>query len=334
MTVEALEMELKNKVLKPIYVLYGEETFLLENCLNRIKKNFGDRVEGINYIVLDETNANNLLAEMNTPAFGYEKKLIIVKKPQLLKRGSKLKDLQEKLEEYLNKNIEYIKQNLILVFIEEKVDKLKITTALEKCAEMCNFEKLKPVQIAKRLKVICNQYNVNIEEKDVMHLVDVSGTSMQNLINEIRKLIEYAGTGGTITKEAIDKLAIPQIDSVVFDLTDELGNKNIAKSIEILHNLLYQKEPIQMILITLYRHFKKLYLVRLAMSEGKDVGEVLELKANQTFLIPKYKKQAGYFTTLELENILKDLTMLDQKSKMGLLDLNIGVEAILSHHCA
>lgn len=329
MTPEKLEIELKNQVLKPIYVLYGEETYMLENCVNRIKKIFGDKVEGINYISLDATSANSLLAEMNTPAFGYEKKLIIIKKPELLKRGSKLKDLQEKLDDYLNKNIEYITQNLILVIIEEKVDKLKITTTLEKYAEMCNFEKLKPAQIVKRLKTICNQYSVNVEEKDLMYLVDICGTSMQNLINEIRKLIEYAGTGETITKEAIDKLAIPQIESVIFNLTDELGNKNITKSIEILHNLLYQKEPIQMILITLYRHFKKLYLVKLANTEGKDIKDVLDLKPNQIFLISKYRKQAEYFSTENLRNILKDFTMLDQQSKLGMIDLNIGLEAVL-----
>ena len=190
MTVENLELELKNQILKPIYILYGEETYLLENCVNRIKKIFGDKVDGINYIVLDETTANNLIVEMDTPAFGYEKKLIIIKKPELFKRGSKLKELQEKLIEYIEKNIEYIRKSLILVFIEEKVDKLKITTTLEKYGEICNFEKLKPAQLVKRLKTICMQYNVNVTECDLSYLIDIVGTSMQNLINEIRKLIE------------------------------------------------------------------------------------------------------------------------------------------------
>ena len=329
MTVESLEQELRNKILKPIYVFYGEETFLLETSVNKIKKLFGDKVEGINYILLDETNANNLLNEMNTPAFGYAKKLIIIKKPELLKRGSKLKNLQEKLMEYIENNIDYIKQNLILIFIEEKVDKLKVTSTLEKYGEICNFEKLKPIQLIKRLKVICEQYGVSVLESDLSYLIDISGTSMQNLINEIRKLIEFAGPGGTITREAIEKLAIPQMDSVIFNLTDELGSKNISSAIETLHNLLYQKEPIQMILIALYRHFKKLYLVKLANMEGKDIKDILDLKPNQIFLISKYKKQAEYFSESNLETILSSFIMLDQKSKQGLLDLNVGLEAIL-----
>lgn len=48
---------------------------------------------------------------------------------------------------------------------------------------------------------------------------------MQDLINEIRKQIEYAAENGTITKESIDLLAIKQMESVIFDLTDSLGKK-------------------------------------------------------------------------------------------------------------
>ena len=52
---------------------------------------------------------------------------------------------------------------------------------------------------------------------------------MQDLINEVRKLIEYKGVGGTITKEDIDKLCIKQIQAVIFDLTDNLGKKETRK---------------------------------------------------------------------------------------------------------
>ena len=66
------------------------------------------------------------------------------------------------------------------------------------------------------------------------------------------------GENGTITKKDVDNLAIKTLDSNIFDLTDNLGKKNIQKALNILDELIYQKEPIQKILITLYNHFKKL----------------------------------------------------------------------------
>ncbi len=44
MTEVSLEKELKEEKLKFIYVLYGEETYLLETALKKIKKLFGEIV--------------------------------------------------------------------------------------------------------------------------------------------------------------------------------------------------------------------------------------------------------------------------------------------------
>jgi len=160
--------------------------------------------------------------------------------------------------------------------------------------------------------------------------IETCGTSMLVLINEIRKLIEYVGSGGTITNKDIEKLSIKELDSVIFDLTDSLGQKKTADALRILNELIYNKEPIQKILITLYNHFRKIYLVILAQKFNKDIAETLTLKPNQIFLIPKYKKQASYFKELELQKILYELIDLDYKCKQGLIDINVGLEAIIA----
>ena len=38
-----------------LYLLYGQETYLLEDFIKKIKKSFDKLVEGINYIKIDET---------------------------------------------------------------------------------------------------------------------------------------------------------------------------------------------------------------------------------------------------------------------------------------
>ena len=150
---------------------------------------------------------------------------------------------------------------------------------------VCQIDELKPNQLITKLKQVCTLYQVKVEEKTLNHLLEIAGTNLQILISEIRKLIEYTGSGGEITTEAIDLLTVKQIESVIFDLTDHLGNKKIDKAIQVLENLMYQKEPLQKILITLYNHFKKLYLCRLAINLNKDIAIALNLKSNQMFLV-------------------------------------------------
>lgn len=338
MMTENLEKELKAGKLNNIYLLYGEETFLLESCLKKIKSNFGERKEGINEIKLDEDSIGGIISDIETPAFGYEKKLIIARNTGLFKKEGKKKvgnnsALITKLAEYIKENYTLLQESVVLVFVEQEVEKNELYKVLEQYGTICEFQELKPMQIIARLKAICKAYQVQVEDSTLQYLIECSGTNMQDLINEIRKLIEYVGTGGTIQKQAIDLLCIKQIDSIIFDLTDNLGKKQTKKALDVLHGLLYQKEPIQKILITLYHHFKKLYIIKIAQRENKNIAESLDLKPNQMFLVNKYKMQANYFQENELKQIVEELIDLDYNYKIGNIDLEVGLEAILCRYC-
>ncbi len=325
-----------NERLSPLYLLYGEEQYLIETAVNKIKKKFGELLLGINYIVLDETNADNIISDIEVPAFGYEKKLIIVKNSGLFKKDGRKKagtPLQEKVTEYIKNNLDIIKESVIIVFMENEVDKNSVFEQIEKNGIICNIEELKQLQLVKKLKQICMLYKVNCDETTLNYLVENCGTNLQNLINEIRKLIEYAGENGKITIEDVNSLAIKQMESVIFELTDNLAIRKIDKALDVLDNLIYQKEPLQKILITLYNHFKKIYLCSIAVDLNKDIVNSLSLRPNQTFLITKYKKQASYFKKEELKKILKAFIDLDYNSKNGKIDIDVGLRGILCNYC-
>ncbi len=322
-----------------VYLLYGEETYLLENYVKKIKKNFKELKVGINFIKIDSNNVTELISDIDTPAFGYDKKLIIARDTNLFKKDGRKKvqqnqELVDKISKYIEENNNVINECVDLVFIEQEVNKNSLYSTIEKIGEIKNFEELKLPQIITNIKTICNSYKVNVDDATLKYFIECCGTNMQELINEVRKLIEYAGENGTIKKQDIDLLCIRKIDSVIFDLTDSLGKKNTKEALNVLNNLLYSKEPIQKILITLYNHFKKLYIVKLSERFNKNLAESLGLKPNQMFLTSKYKMQANYFKENELRSIIEELINLDSNYKIGKIDLNIGLESILCRYCS
>lgn len=338
-SIENLEKELNTKELKSLYLFFGEEKYLIETSTKKIKNIFGETIKGINYVQIDETNISTIISEIETPSFGYNKKLIIAKNTGLLKKESKRKNnelanIKENLCKYLSENLNLIKESIVLIIIEEEAEKQDLYNIIDKNGVVCKFDYQKPAQLIARLKSICNMYKVEIENYTLQYFIESCGTNMEELINEIRKLIEYAGEGGKIEKEDIDKLCIKKLESVIFDLTDNLGKRQIKKALEVLHNLIYQKEPIQKILITLYNHFKKLYITSVAIREKKEISTSLNLKPNQMFLINKYKNQARYFKEKELRKILEELINLDYNYKNGLIDLQLGLETILCENCS
>lgn len=308
------------------YLLYGEDTFLIEQFVKKIKKSFGELQNGINFIQVDEKNVNNIIQDIETPAFGFDKKLIIAKNCNLFIKKNLLAD---KVADYIsNNNIDDVE----LIFIETKAEKNNLYNVIEKEGTIKQFKELTISELIKQIKSIASAYGVHIKENTASYLIECTGSNMQNIINELRKLIEYVGSGKEILKEDIDILTIKRTESVIFDLTDSLGNKKIKEAMNILQNLKYNKEPTQMILIMLYRHFKKLYIVHLC--NGNNIAQNLKLKPNQTFLTRKYSMQASYFKEKELRTILDEFIRLDENSKNGNIDLDIGLDAVLCNYCS
>lgn len=331
-----------------IYLFYGEETYLLETRVKKIKKEYQQLILGINFIQIDDTNVEELIADLETPAFGFDKKLIIAKNTGIFKKEKKTTKsdskkkkvddiklpLNEKIAKYIQENLEELKNTVDLVFIEQEVDKNALYQTIEKVGEVKEFALLKLPDLIANIKKIAVAYKVNIDDVTAKYLVECCGTSMQDLINELRKLIEYKGENSNITKHDIDLLCTKQIQAVIFDLTDNLGKKETSKALEVYNGLISNKEPIQKILITLYNHFKKLYIIKIAEKYNEDVATAMNLKPNQLFLVSKYKTQARYFETQELREVLEALIDLDANYKIGLISLEIGLEAILCRYCS
>ena len=283
-----------------------------------------------------------LFQTLRHPAFGYEKKLIIAKNTGLFKKEKKtakgpeaeLIKLSNKIADYINENIDLIDSAVELIFVEETAEKNELYKAIEKNGTVIEFAELKLPELIQNIQKICTAYKVKIDNSTAKYFIENCGTNMQDLINEVRKLIEYVCENGVITNKEVDILCIKQIDSVIFDLTDNLGKKDIAKAMQVLKELVYEKEPIQKILITLYNHFKKLYIVKIAEKYRKDLATSMKLKPNQMFLVTKYKAQARYFTEAEIRKIMEEFINLDANYKIGLIDIDIGLEAVICRYCS
>ena len=190
-------------------LLYGEERYLLETRLKKLKKEFGEMINGINFVQIDADTISELISDIETPAFGYPTKLIVAKNTGLFKKEKrtsksksaktdviedkkKVNSLEEKVANYIDEHNEIFKDDVTLIFVEEEVDKNSLYKVIEKYGEITNFELLKMPQLIDNIRKICNAYKVNIDFDVAKYFVESCGTSMQDLINEIRKLIEFA----------------------------------------------------------------------------------------------------------------------------------------------
>ena len=298
---------------KNLYLITGTDILEREERLEKIQCDFGEKVKGINYIVLDKDSLKTLETEINTYAFGYLQKLIIVK---LDKKEKSSKNEKEDLEsesseekaDWLTSELEDSLKNLsdvTVVFYGEFRKRSKVYKLVEKYGEciVCDQKKEYDVMTwcAKKFK----ENNIEITNTDINYLISLVGIDKLVLKNEIEKLCTYAIENKKVTKEEIDNLSIRTSDVIIFDLTDSIGTKNIKGALKSLNELIENKEPIQKIVIMIAKHFKSLLVAKIAMMENRNIMD--ELSTKSTFACNKYKSQARLFSFDELKEKIRSL---------------------------
>lgn len=310
-----------------LYLITGDDDYEKNKYLEQIKKEFGTLTKGINYIQIDKDNMWTLEQELSTYSFLCEDKLIVVK---LSKKETSTDDEQSNKKDWFNKDIEEQIRNKLdfiwLVFYEESGTNTKLNKLIAECGKCSNFDKSKPHEMVKWIVSKVNSYGVSVDNYIAEYLIEICGTDKIFLDNEINKLANCVGENQKITKEIIDKMCIKTSEIIIFDLIDCIGSKNAKVALRYLDELIENKEPIQKIMIMVYKHFKMLLLAKEALKERKDVAIELNVKP---YPAKKYATQCRNFTSDELLKILEELARLDVDSKNGKMDLKIGLQKII-----
>jgi DNA polymerase-3 subunit delta len=168
-----------------------------------------------------------------------------------------------------------------LVFIydvlEYKPDaRTKLAAAVKEHGSVVKFERQEQNDltdwIARRFRALGHE----IDTRDAQYLIFLCGDLMNGLLSEIGKIGAYA-KGKRVTREDIDAVAIPQVDAVVFQMTDAVARKEFDRAASILGDLLRMQETPIMLLAVLGRQLRQIYTARLALDRGKGADYLMKL---------------------------------------------------------
>ncbi len=311
-----------------LFLIQGDDEYEKSEALEKLKTKFNKLEKGINYLQFDKDNINLLEPELTTYSFFTEPKFLLVFLPPSPKKEDEetaVKPKQEWFTEELEDALLNKVEDIVVCFVSQDTAKGKFLKFAEKNCEIINCIKQRPGELASWTINSAKEMNIAISRIEASYLVEVCGNNKQLINNELLKLRDYI-SNNTITKDDIDKMCIRTPEIIIFDLTDCIGDKNPKKSLEILDELLDNKEPIQKILVMITRHFKSLLIAKVCKIQGKNVEKELGVKS---FAATKYIRQAQNFTLDELVKKFKALAMIDVNTKNGNIDTKIGLQQFL-----
>lgn len=307
-----------------IYVFYGEEDFLREYNSNKVISECGLSNFDMNFVKLSAENLGKLPANCEQLPFFDEKRVIYVKDSGFFSSGKKISQSTiDKVMECLLDLPEYVE----VVFNEESVDKR--LTPYKKLSKLAKFEEFKfrgEVDLANWVCSGMKKCGGSIDFEDAKYLAMVCGPSMSFLHSEIKKLAILNKEGEVVDRGLIDRVCVKSVQGIIFDLTDAMGEKNKSRAIFLLEELILKKEAEQFILIMLYKHFRNLFLVKVAVDEGCASADYLGINP---YVYKKLLGQVKRFSVEEIRGILDRFTEFDYKSKRGEISLRTGIEMVI-----
>lgn len=260
-----------------LYIFYGEETYLRDHYLGRLR-------EAVLTGGLGEFNRHDIGAKEMSPhaleeavdclPMMAERTLIEVADFDLFKAGEKDR------EEYI-RILSNLPDYCCLVFLydvlEYKPDaRTKLAQAVKAHGTAVNFARQGQRELTDWVRRHFKALGKDIDPRLCGELIELCGDLMQNLQQEISKIAAYA-KGDHVTRADIEAVATPQLSAVVFRIADAIGEKNFDRAAATLGELYQMQKTPYEILSALGKQMRQLYSARLALAEGKGGGYVAQL---------------------------------------------------------
>lgn len=280
--------DLKNGTFAPLYLIYGEESYLKEYYLRQLREKVVDQTfADFNLIELEGKGLTpEQLSEAidSYPAMA-EKKLVIVTDFDLFKPPAGFSD---QLPSLLTDLPDYLCLVFYYDILEGKPDKrTKLYKQLEKSACFAEFSRMEEKELVAWIERRVRALDRVIAPDDASYMIFLCGNDMTTLAGEIDKAAAHSSTG-EIKKYNIDAVCSPVLDAVVFDLTDAITAGKFARAVALVGELIAQKNNEVMIFTTITRHIQRLYAAKLCAEARAGEKQLMEMIGSKS---PYYARQ-------------------------------------------
>ena len=207
---------------------------------------------------------------------------------------------------------EYVCLVFVYDLIEYKPDaRTKLAAALKRSGSVVKFTRQEQGDLVDWIRRRFRALDHDIDSELSRYLIFQCGDLMTGLISEIGKIGAYA-KHRVVTREDIDAVATPQLDAVVFQLTDAITAGRFDQAAAVLADLLHMGEAPIKLLSVLGRQLRQLYSARAPIltpgnriQVGWNFFQVVETEGGLELLSPDYRKNPFTDTTTDLSQALE-----------------------------
>lgn len=329
--VNQILLDLKRRIVKPVYFLCGEEAHYIDVISDYIENNILEEADKeFNQTITygKDTDLIGVLGLAKQFPMMSEYNVVIVKEAQNLKELNKSAGPDEDaagaksssnsaIQQFLN-YIANPQPSTILVFCfkYKSIDKRSaVAKALQKNAIFLETKKLYDNQVPEWINEYAKEKDYTIGPKATFLLAEFLGNDLSKISNEINKLLISLPPGKEITAELIqDNIGISK-DYNVFELQDALAKKDVLKANRIINHFAANEKdnPAALVLISLFGYFSK--ILKYHFLQDKSKFAAAQALGVNPYFVEGYAKAALNYNSSKLKQIFSYLKECDLRSK-------------------
>lgn len=305
------------------YLIYGDDNGLVENQVTEIINKLKIDKDNIVTYSLNNTSMEDIILEASMFSMFGTNKVIVINDANCFK--DKVDNI-EVLEEYFDK---YNHDNYLIFTLNGKPDtRKKVYKLMDKMGSVIAVKNDRDYLYNYVNKYIIDN-NYQMSSNNIIYFLSKVGSDINNIKNELDKLMIYKDNDHNILKEDIDEMVIVNIDDEIFALTDAVINGDISNSMRLYNFFInHNYEQVQIIAL-LGSQFHFLFQVKRLYNQGKykdDIAKILEVHPYRVKLA--LGKIYSYSEELLLSYISK-LADMDKNIKLGKIDKGLALELFL-----
>ncbi len=311
-----------------VYILWGEDEFSLNEALDKVKKNLGDRsMRDINTTLFEgqELTVEQLRSVCDSVPFMAEKRLVIVnglltrfnpkERGQSKKNNVPLDDQFQRFADFISR----IPESTILVLVDTV--KLKATNPLLKLVSSKAVVQSYPVKYGFGLqtwikeRVAAEGGRISPEATKLM--AELVGGNLRSMTSEIKKLVLFT-SGRMISENDIKQVVSEAREHDVFAMVDAIFDGKAGVGEQILQQLLDRGVPATNLLTMIARQVRIIVVAKELKALKKSETEIREkLGINLEFIWRKVVPQIDRYSLERLKLIHRKLLETDLAIKTG-----------------
>ena len=312
--------------MKNFYLLYSGDGAILNKEINDLEKKLDISDNDIIYYNIDDIDG--IINEASTIGMFSLNKFIIINMDSYFKDKKDIPNINL-LENYFDS----YNSNSYLVFVcnSDSIDSRKKIVNL-----------IKKYGIVKKLEVNDNYLNdyVNnylkdngykINNGDVVYFINRVGNNINNVTNELDKLMLYKINDKIINRNDIDLLTVENIDDSIYDLVNCILKNDNEKAIKLYNNFIDNGMDVNQIVAIIAAQIRLLYQVKRLYNSGKsndEIAKILEFKS--VYRVKYLLSDCYYYSEDMLIKYLSKLSNIDRDIKVNNVDGSVLLELFIA----